>query len=77
MTLVRPSYVRSIIDLAHRFDFAVVAEGIENTDTVAILWDMRCDIAQGYLFRRAMPASEIPPIAEANRQLKVPTMRGA
>lgn len=69
--------VRSIIDLAHRFDFAVVAEGIEDAESLAALRDMRCDIAQGYFFGRAIPASEIPPIAEANRLPKVPAMRSA
>ena len=39
--------VRSIIDLAHRFDFTVVAEGIEESETADLLRDMQCDVPRG------------------------------
>jgi EAL domain-containing protein (putative c-di-GMP-specific phosphodiesterase class I) len=55
--------VRSIIDLAHKFGFTVVAEGIEDAETADILRDMRCDVAQGYYFGRPMAAGNIPALA--------------
>lgn len=47
-----------IIELAHRFDLAVVAEGVENAATLHKLKSGGCDIAQGYLFGQAMSSSE-------------------
>lgn len=40
--------VRSIIDLGHNFDLNVVAEGIEDGETLSLLTEMGCDIGQGY-----------------------------
>ena len=47
--------VRSIIDLAHELKLAVVAEGIEDEETLAILEHAGCDLVQGFLLGR--PAS--------------------
>jgi EAL domain-containing protein (putative c-di-GMP-specific phosphodiesterase class I) len=40
--------VRAIIDLAHNFELAAVAEGVEDDSTLCILRDMGCDLVQGY-----------------------------
>lgn len=45
-----------IIDLAHRFGLSVVAEGVEDQPTFELLKARGCDIAQGYLYGRAMPS---------------------
>jgi EAL domain-containing protein (putative c-di-GMP-specific phosphodiesterase class I) len=50
---------QSVIDLAHRFATAAVAEGVENALDLATIRDMGCDIAQGFLFAHAMPRSEL------------------
>jgi diguanylate cyclase (GGDEF)-like protein len=47
-----------IIDLAHRFNLTVVAEGIEHAETFDALKAGGCDVAQGYLFGKPMPAAE-------------------
>jgi EAL domain-containing protein (putative c-di-GMP-specific phosphodiesterase class I) len=47
--------VRTIIDLAHTFRYAVVAEGVERADVLELLVGMGCDIAQGFLYARPMP----------------------
>ena len=47
-----------IIELAHRFGLDVVAEGVEDAATLAKLKDGGCDVAQGYLFGKAMPPAE-------------------
>jgi diguanylate cyclase (GGDEF)-like protein len=44
-----------IIDLAHRFDLSVVAEGVEDEATLRVLQQRHCDVVQGYLFGKAMP----------------------
>ena len=50
--------VQSVIDLAHRFNLTVVAEGIENAATAAVLTEMGCDLGQGYYFAAPLPPQE-------------------
>jgi diguanylate cyclase (GGDEF)-like protein len=49
---------RSIITLAHSLGMHVVAEGVELDRHVDFLLDHDCDIGQGYLFSRPVPAPE-------------------
>ena len=51
--------VRSTIDIARHLGLSVVAEGVETEETLGALSDLRCDIAQGYLLSRPMPADEV------------------
>ena len=46
--------VRSIIDLAHNFGMTVVAEGIEDAQTLRFLADLGCDYGQGFFIGRPM-----------------------
>jgi diguanylate cyclase (GGDEF)-like protein len=48
--------VRSTIDLAHNLGLGVVAEGIENDETLAMLIELGCDGAQGYHFSKPQPS---------------------
>ena len=41
--------VRSTIDLGHALDMNVVAEGIEDRETLDLLRELGCDVAQGFL----------------------------
>jgi EAL domain-containing protein (putative c-di-GMP-specific phosphodiesterase class I) len=50
------SIVDLIINLAHHFDLSVVAEGVEDTETLGALEAMQCDSVQGYVFAKPMPA---------------------
>jgi diguanylate cyclase (GGDEF)-like protein len=51
--------VRSIIDLGHNLDLRVVGEGVETNEVLAGLHASGCDIAQGYLLARPMPAQHL------------------
>jgi len=44
--------------LAHDFGFTVTAEGVEDTETLALLKQAGCDAAQGYHFTKPLPARE-------------------
>lgn len=46
--------VRSVIELAHAMGTTVVAEGVENEETLNILAGFSCDYAQGYLISRPL-----------------------
>jgi len=52
------SIVEAVIALAHGLRIGVVAEGIETDDQRRRLKDLACDLGQGYLFARPMPAIE-------------------
>ena len=50
--------VGSMIDLSHHLGIEVVAEGVEDEATLAMLEAMGCDHAQGYHLGRPLPAAE-------------------
>ena len=51
--------VQSTIDLAHNLELNVVAEGVENAATLAILKSMNCDICQGYHFSKPLALKDL------------------
>lgn len=51
--------VRSTIDLAHNLGLKVVAEGVEDHDTLELLAILGCDRGQGYLFAQPMPPQDL------------------
>jgi len=51
--------VDATLNLAHKMDMHVVAEGVEDTDAMNILVSAGCDFAQGYLISRPVPAHEL------------------
>ena len=52
--------VQAMVDLAHSFDLRVVAEGVEDEATAAILRRLGVDQAQGFLYSQAVPAGDLP-----------------
>jgi EAL domain-containing protein (putative c-di-GMP-specific phosphodiesterase class I) len=67
--------VRAILGLAQGFGLTTTAEGVENAEQLAYLKDNGCTEGQGYLFSKAIPATDIPALlnllpyaAAANRK---------
>jgi diguanylate cyclase (GGDEF)-like protein len=50
--------IRSTVDLAHSLGLRIVAEGIEHLDALALVDDLGCDAAQGFLMGRPVPAED-------------------
>lgn len=50
--------IASMVQLAHRLDMAVVAEGVETAAAAEIVGRLGCDRGQGYFYARAMPLEE-------------------
>ena len=61
--------VNSVIDLAHGLGLHVVAEGVEDQDTLDALCFVGCDLAQGYLVGRPMTADALYEWAAARGDL--------
>jgi len=47
--------VEMTVNLAHTLGLSVVAEGIEDKETLLQLKALGCDVAQGYFIARPMP----------------------
>lgn len=64
--------VRSTIDLAHNMGRTVIAEGVENKDTLDILEILGCDFVQGFYLCMPMPVEDVTAWFLANKN-KRPT----
>jgi diguanylate cyclase (GGDEF)-like protein len=53
--------VRSVIELGRQLNLTVVAEGVEDQESVEVLEEFGCHVVQGYVFARPMP----PPLLTA------------
>lgn len=51
--------VRSTIGLGHALGLRVVAEGIETPETLSLLAALGCDLAQGFLISKPVPAGSL------------------
>jgi EAL domain-containing protein (putative c-di-GMP-specific phosphodiesterase class I) len=51
--------VRSTIDLARHLGLDVVAEGVESEEVLEVLVALDCDVAQGFLLSRPLPADQL------------------
>ena len=53
--------VRSTIDMAHNLGYRVIAEGVEDQDTLDLLTILGCDEAQGFYLSYPVPADMLDP----------------
>lgn len=51
--------VKTTIDMCHNLGYKVVAEGVEDEATLALLRDMGCDMAQGFVLARPQPMDSL------------------
>lgn len=59
----------SIIDLAHKMDISVVAEGVENNEQLQILQNQFCDTLQGYLFSKPLNSTDFIELLSKHKTL--------
>ncbi|HEX2719414.1 MAG TPA: EAL domain-containing protein, partial [Candidatus Deferrimicrobium sp.] len=63
--------VKTIIAMAHTLNMEVMAEGVERVEQLDQLKSFGCDLAQGFLFSKAVPAAEFTRLLAANRRIAV------
>lgn len=59
--------VESIISMAHTLGLRVVGEGVETNSDLQTLAEFGCDMVQGYLISRALPADEVSAFLETQQ----------
>jgi EAL domain-containing protein (putative c-di-GMP-specific phosphodiesterase class I) len=56
--------VRAVVDLARTLGLTAIAEGVEQRNQALALEHLGCQLAQGFLFARPMPANELSALLE-------------
>ena len=51
--------LQSLVSLGDALDLSVVAEGIENDDQLRLLRLVQCELVQGFMFSKPVPADEV------------------
>jgi EAL domain-containing protein (putative c-di-GMP-specific phosphodiesterase class I) len=67
---VDSAMVFSIITLAHLLGYQVVAEGVEDEETMQVLKAMHCDYFQGYFFSCPVSANNLTKMLKCDTRLK-------
>ncbi|HEX2902633.1 MAG TPA: EAL domain-containing protein [Jatrophihabitans sp.] len=69
--------VRGVIEAAHALGLTVTAEGVERPQQLAVLRELGCDTAQGFLIGRPAPAGQLPPasVPDATQALAAQSRR--
>ena len=60
--------VTAVVTLGHAMGLQVTAEGVETADQEVFLRTAGCNVLQGFLFSKAVPASELERSLEQHRQ---------
>jgi EAL domain-containing protein (putative c-di-GMP-specific phosphodiesterase class I) len=63
--------VYALIQLARKLDIRLVAEGVEDRRTFDALRVLDCDLIQGYLISRPLPAADIETQLESQRRQRL------
>jgi PAS domain S-box-containing protein/diguanylate cyclase (GGDEF)-like protein len=66
--------VKAIIAMAHALKLDVVAEGVETIPHLEFLRSQNCDVIQGYLFSRPLPAKDMLAMLVDDRRLDMPAI---
>ena len=71
LSLENRAIVGTIITLANRLNFDVIAEGVETPEQLSLLQSLGCELAQGFLFSRPIPANEALLTLDAERFFQI------
>ena len=63
--------MHQVIDLAGMLELQTVADGVETVEHLRLLQEMGCELAQGFLFCRPVPAGEIDALLAGGGRMPV------
>jgi EAL domain-containing protein (putative c-di-GMP-specific phosphodiesterase class I) len=63
--------------MAHELGMTVVGEGIETDGQLDKLIEMHCDLGQGYMLARPLPATDVAALQVATRAPQPPSPKAA
>ena len=63
--------VKAILAMARSLEIEVIAEGVERVEQLDLLKSFGCELAQGFLFSKAVPAAEFIRLLAENRRIAV------
>jgi EAL domain-containing protein (putative c-di-GMP-specific phosphodiesterase class I) len=61
---------KCIIDIGHNLDLAIIAEGIEDQETLDYVSKTHCEMAQGFFMYRPMPSDSFTKLIRKNSHAK-------
>lgn len=67
--------VGSVVAMTHKLHLKALAEGVETEEQLAFLKKRGCDLVQGFLFARPMPAEAVEKMIAQGTVLRVPALR--
>jgi EAL domain-containing protein (putative c-di-GMP-specific phosphodiesterase class I)/CheY-like chemotaxis protein len=70
------SIVKAVIDLAHALSLEALAEGVETPEQLALLKDLGCDFAQGFMWSKPLQAAEVVAFLQSSGRGELPANRG-
>lgn len=65
--------VRHVVDIARQLDMKVVAEGVETAEQYAFVVDVGCQLIQGYMIGKPVPAERFTPLGRVTIGLPLAT----
>lgn len=68
--------MRMVIELAHTLGMEVIAEGVETEQQAALLGELGCDMAQGYLFSKPLPPEAAAEFLATKPMFDLETLHG-
>jgi EAL domain-containing protein (putative c-di-GMP-specific phosphodiesterase class I) len=69
--------VAAIVGMADALNLSWVAEGVERADQAAHLCELGCELVQGYLYSKPVPAIDLGPILLARNEVGHPPAPGS
>lgn len=60
--------IKALLELGHVLGFKLVLEGVEYQEQADFLRELGCELAQGFLYSRPVPAARVPEVIEAQNK---------
>jgi diguanylate cyclase len=63
---------KAIIEMAKSLNLSLIAEGVETEAELSFTCQHQCDVMQGFLFSRPLPAHDFEQLLKSKKRLPIP-----